>query len=71
MSLCAMNDLRKERLLPVVRIKEGCSKEVIFELDLKEWVGSQEAEVAGEDFWQNKELEGVKHREFRAPQVAQ
>lgn len=33
-----MSDLSKERLFPVVRIK-GFFKEMIFELDLKEWMG--------------------------------
>lgn len=64
-----LSDLSKERLLPVVGIR-GFSKEVIFELDLKKWVGSQEAGMAGEDFWQNKDLEAVRHGENLEQQVS-
>lgn len=41
-----------------------------FELDLKEWVGSQEAGLAGEDCRQNKALPPVRHGENLGQQVA-
>lgn len=42
--------------------REGFFKEVIFELNLKEWVGFQEAGMTG-DFRQSKDLEAGSHRE--------
>lgn len=42
--------------------REGFFKEVIFELNLKERVGFQEAGMTG-DFRQSKDLEAGSHRE--------